>query len=111
LIEFVIYTGPGIHHAGASLFSENSPMQQDKKKIIQIAIAVVCLGGAIAAFFMLSPDKAGEVQTATPEAAPVEAVTPPSTAALQPKPMSEEEMTAHQSQRRGTTAPEARTKE
>lgn len=86
-------------------------MQTDKKKIIQIAIAVVCLGGAVAAFFMLSPDKAGEVQTATPDATPVEAPTPPPNAALQPKPMSEEEMTTHQTQRRGITAPEARSKE
>ncbi len=85
-------------------------MQTKPKKLIQVALAVALLAGAAAAYFLLAPPEAGEVKTAAPEA-PVEAPVPPPNAALQPKPMTEEEMTAHQSQRRGTTAPEARSKE
>lgn len=79
----------------------------DQKKIIQLVVVVLCLGGAFVAYKMLSPPEAGPV--AAPDAAQVAPPPPPDpNAAIKPKAMTEEEQTQFQMERRGTVAPSGR---
>lgn len=81
-------------------------MAQDRKKIVQIALIIACLGGAIYAYVALSPEGPGTVTTGA-DAAAVQAPPPENpNAALRPtKEKTEAETVEFMTQRRGTTLP------